>query len=97
MSEGAGITVSFLINGDIISSNFLGLKYWLVLSTERKYITEVEPRNSNLTQLSLRFIGVSKTCKIWRYYLWGESSTEKKYVLKTVSNVSLYLFVIFLF
>lgn len=69
MSESARITESFLINGDIISSDFLGLKYWLGLGTERKYITEVEPQNANLTQLSLRFIGISKTCKIWRYYL----------------------------
>ena len=97
MSEGARITESFLINDDIISSNFLGLKYWLVLGTERKYITEVQPQNANLTQLSLRFIGISKTCKIWRYYLWGESSADKKNILKPVSNAFLYLFVISLF
>jgi len=47
VSEGARITESFLINGDIISSIFLGLKYWLVLSTERKYVTEVESQNKS--------------------------------------------------
>lgn len=94
MSEGARITESFLITGDIISSHFLGLKYWLVLSIERKYITELEPQDTNLSQPSLTFIGISKTYKIQRYYLWGEFSEGKKKVLKPVSNAFLYLFVL---
>lgn len=78
MSKGTRFTESFLINGDIISGNFLGLKYYLVLGTERKQIKEVEPKNTNLTLLNMRFIGISKTCKIWGHYFLGESSDGGK-------------------
>lgn len=58
MGGGARISESFLINGDIIRSNVLGLKHWLVLGAERN-ITWGRSQDANQTQLSLRFIAVS--------------------------------------
>lgn len=91
---GASISESFLINGDIISSNVLGLKRWLVLGTEGNNITRVGSQNASLTQLSLRFIAVSKRSKIWRHYIWGDLREEKKKVLEPVLSYLLHIYII---